>query len=79
MRSVAPASQLDKIELNIVDRYCALRLACALEEKLEHRNGRLRIFGRAFDAKLVATTRNRNVELGFDLTQVSVERAGDVG
>jgi hypothetical protein len=77
-RRIAPAAQLDEIELNVVDRDRALRFARALEKKIKHRNGRLRIFGSAFDAKLMTSPRNRDIELGLDLPQIGVERAGYV-
>jgi hypothetical protein len=52
-----------------------LRLARALEKKIEHRNGRLRVLGSAFDAKLMAPPRDRDIELGLNLSQIGVERA----
>jgi hypothetical protein len=52
-----------------------LRLARALEKKIEHRNGCLRILGNAFDTKLMTPPRDRNIELGLNLSQIGIERA----
>ena len=77
-RFFAPAALLDKIELDIVDRHRSAGAPCAVEEVLEHVHCGLRGSCRALDAELVPAPRNRDVELGFDLPDIGVERAGDV-
>ncbi len=75
VRCIAPAllrMKLHKIELDVVDRYRALCVACTHEKELQRSDCRLRIFRCAFNAELVSTPRDRNVELGFDLPQVGV-------
>ena len=49
---IAPAAQLDEVQLNVVDRQRALRLARVLEKVLEHCNRGLRAFLRRQASRL---------------------------